>query len=77
MLCARRYFQSSPQTHIDANSVDNREVKTFKSKHENYRDYYLKGTFLGTTNYSDRGQPTHLKINNDDKSVTDITEVKT
>ena len=67
-------FKAHLKTHIDGNSVDKKEVKKFKSKHENFRDYYLKGTFLGTTNYSGRGR---LRINNDDKSVTVITEVKT
>ena len=43
-------FKAHLKTHIDGNSVDKREVKTFKSKRENFRDYYLKRTFLGTTN---------------------------
>ena len=70
-------FKAHLKTHIDGKSVDKKEVKTFQSKHENFRNYYLNGTFLGTTKYSGRGRPPHLKINNDDKSVSDTTEVKT
>ena len=44
-------FKAHLKTHIDGKSVDKKEVKTFQSNHENFRDYYLKGTFLGTTNY--------------------------
>ena len=81
-MCPNAYaqggtFKAHLKTHIEGNSVDKREVKTFKSKHENFRDYYLKRAFFGASNYSGTGRPLRLRINNDDKSVTVITEVKT
>ena len=69
-------FKAHLKTHNDAKSApDHTEVKTFKSKHANFRDYYLRETYLGTITYSGRGRPPHLKTHIDDKSATELTEI--
>ena len=66
-------FKAHLKTHNDAKSApDHTEVKTFKSKHANFRDYYLRETIPGDQHLIGQRSTPHLKHPNEDKSVSDV-----